>query len=43
MIQIKLFTKQKQTHRLQKQSYAYPMGNVGGGINGRLGFMKYNI
>ena len=37
MIQIKLFTKQTQTHRLQKQSYAYPRGNVGGGINEEVG------
>ena len=25
-----LFTKQKQTHRLQKQTYGYQRGNVGG-------------
>ena len=33
----KLFTKKKQTHRLQKQIYAYPRGNVGGGINEEVG------
>ena len=30
MIQMKLFTKQKHTHRLQKQTYSYQKGNVGG-------------
>ena len=28
MIQMKLFTKQKQTHRLRKQTYDYQRGNV---------------
>ena len=28
-----LFTKQKQTHRLWKQTYGYQRGKVGGGIN----------
>ena len=26
-----LFTKQKQTHRFQKQTYGYQRGNAGGG------------
>ena len=30
MIQINLFTKQKQTHRLRKQTYGYQRGKVGG-------------
>ena len=29
MIQMNLFTKQKQTHRLQKQTYVYQRGNTG--------------
>ena len=28
-----LFTKQKQTHRLTKQTYGYQRGRVGGEIN----------
>ena len=31
MIQMNLFTKQKQTHRLRKQSYGYQRGKVGQG------------
>ena len=31
MIQMNLFTKQKWTHRLRKQTYGYQMGKVGGG------------
>ena len=30
-VQMNLFTKQKQTHRLQKQACGYQWGNVGGG------------
>ena len=29
MIQMNLFTKQKQIHRFQKQTYGYQRGNVG--------------
>ena len=29
MIQMNLFTKEKQTHRLRKQTYGYQMGKVG--------------
>ena len=29
MIQMNLFTKQKETHRLQKQTYSYQRGEVG--------------
>ena len=29
MIQMNLFAKQKQTHRLQKQTYVYQRGNAG--------------
>ena len=31
MIQMNLFTKQKQTHRLQKQTYGYQSGKGGEG------------
>ena len=30
VIQMNLFTKQKQTHRLRKQTYDYQRGKVGG-------------
>ena len=30
MIQMNLFTKQKQTHRIRKQIYGYQRGKVGG-------------
>ena len=30
MIQMNLFTNQKQTHRSQNQTYGYQRGNVGG-------------
>ena len=33
MIQMNLFTKQGQTHRLRKQTHDYQRGKVGGGIN----------
>ena len=33
VIQMSLFTKQKQTHKSQKQSYSNQRGKVGGGIN----------
>ena len=29
-MQMNLLTRQKQTHRLQKQTYSYQMENVGG-------------
>ena len=35
IIQLNLFTKQKQTHRVQEQNYGYQRGNVGG--RGKLG------
>ena len=31
MIKMNLFTKQKQTHRFQKQTYGYQRGNAGVG------------
>ena len=38
MIQMNLFTRQKQTYRYQKHTYSYHRGNVGGGgINQKLG------
>ena len=36
-IQMNLLTKQKQTYRYQEQTYGYQRGNVGGGINQKLG------
>ena len=30
MIQLNLFTKQKQTHRFRERTYGYQGGNVGG-------------
>ena len=33
MMQMNLFTKQKQNHRFQKKIYGYQRGNVGEGIN----------
>ena len=32
MIQMNLFTKQKQTHRHRKQTYGYQRGKVGGSL-----------
>ena len=32
-IQMNLFTKQKQAHRLRKQTYRYQRGQVGGEVN----------
>ena len=38
MIQMSLFAEQKQTHRLWKQTYGYPRGQVvGGGIDWEFG------
>ena len=31
MIEMNLFTEQKQTHRLRKQTYGYQKGKVAGG------------
>ena len=36
MIRINLFTKEKQTHRYQKQTYGYQRGNVVGRNNSRV-------
>ena len=36
-----LFTKQKWTHRLRKQSWGYPRGHVGEGQTRRLGLNIY--
>ena len=37
MIQTNLFTKQKQSHRLQKQTYGYQSGEWGAGMEWGLG------
>ena len=36
-----IFTKQKKTNRLQKQTYGYQRGKVGGGINWEFGVNIY--
>ena len=38
-----LFTKQKQTHKFQQQTYGYQRGNVGGGINQEFGIKVYTL
>ena len=43
MIQMNLFTKQKQTHRLRKQTYGYQRGKIGGGINWEFGIDIYTL
>ena len=43
MIQMNLFTKQKQSHRLQKQTYGYQSGNVGGRINYEFAINIYTL
>ena len=45
MIQMNLSTKQKQTHRLRKQTYGYQRGNVlrGEGINKEFGINLYTL
>ena len=43
MIQINLFTKQKQTHRLREQTYSYQGGRVGGGIVREFGTDVYTL
>ena len=44
MIQMNLFTKQKQTHRHRKQTYGYQRGKGGeGGINQRFGINRYTL
>ena len=37
MIQMNLFTKQKQTHRLREGTYGYQWGRVWGGIDWEFG------
>ena len=37
IIQMNLFTKQKQTHRHRKQSYSYRKGWRRGGVNKKVG------
>ena len=41
MIQKKLFNKQKQTHRLRKQTYGYQRREVGGGMDWETGINIY--
>ena len=43
--QMNLFTKQKQTHRLRKQTYGHRRGKVGvgGGINWEFGIEIYTL
>ena len=41
MIQMNLFTKQKQTHRLREQTYGYQGGRVG--VRDRLGIWDWHV
>ena len=43
IIQMNLFTKQKQTHRHRKQTYCYQRGKGGGGINQEFGINRYTL
>ena len=43
MIQMNLFTKQKQTHRLREQTYGYRGKGGGGGIDWELGIDMYTL
>ena len=43
MIQMNLFTKQKQTHRLREQTYGYQRGRGGGGIVREFGTDIYTL
>ena len=40
---MKLFTKQKQTHRLRERTYGYQGGRVGGGIVREFGIGMYPL
>ena len=42
MIQMNLFTNQKQTHRLREQAYGYQWERVGG-IDGEFGIDMYTL
>ena len=43
MIQMNLFTKQKQTHRVREQTYSYQEGRVRGGIDWEFGIDMYTL
>ena len=43
MIEMNLFTKQKQTHSLWQQTYGYQRGKVGGEINQELGISLHTL
>ena len=43
MIQMNLFTKQKQTHRLRRQTYGYQRGKVAWGINWEFGINRCKL
>ena len=43
LIQMNLFTKQKQTHRCRKQIYGYQKGKIRGGINQEFGSNIYTL
>ena len=43
MIQMNLFTKQKQTHRLRELTYGYHGGGWGGGIDWEIGIDMYTL
>ena len=43
MIQVNLFTKQKQTHRLRERIHGYQRGRVRGGIDWEFGIDLYTL
>ena len=43
MIQMHLFTKKKQIHRLRKQTYGYQRGRVVEGVNLEFGINIYTL
>ena len=43
MVQVTLFTKQKQTHRLRERTYGYQREGLGGGIDWEFGIDMYTL
>ena len=43
IIQMNLYTKQKQTHRHRKQTYVYQRGDGRGGTNWEYGIKRYKL
>ena len=40
---MKLFTKQKETHRLRERTYGYQWGEEGGGLDWEFGIDMYTL